>query len=58
MAAHKGGGYGLVGRAVTSYARGPQFKSCHWQNLCWTLNAVNSIEKRMIKKKDAVNGTF
>ena len=29
----EGSGSGSVGRAVTSYTRGPGFKSSHWQNL-------------------------
>ena len=37
----KGSGCSLVGRVVTSDARGPQFKSSHWQIFIMNVYHVN-----------------
>ena len=52
-----GCGCGLVGSAVASDTRGPQFQSSHWQNL-YLMFSVNCIKKTKIKNKEAENGPF
>ena len=44
-----GSGCGLVGRAVASITRDPQFKSQHWQKLIYQLGIL--VEKTKIKIK-------
>ena len=46
-----GSGWGSVGRAVASNARGPRLESSNKKKLYWTLFTVNCIGKTKIKKK-------
>ena len=41
---HVVSGWGPVGRAVTSVARDPLFKSCHWQIL-FSINCIKNVLK-------------
>ena len=49
-----------VGRAVTSDARGPRFKSSHWQNFIIDiyLFTLNLLRRQKIKKKRPIMAHF